>query len=98
MTNLIKKFREAEQKDNSEYVYLRKITSEILDSARLGFEQRFKLGFTSQKFVYAIYTPVSNLQALSFTVYIMDIATKKVIDTKKFDDMLALNCYLDSDY
>ena len=98
MTNLIKKFREAEQKNNPEYVYLRKITSEILDSVRLGFEQRFKLGFTSQKFAYAIYIPISNLQALSYTVHVMDIATKKVIDTIQFDDMLDLNNYLDSNY
>ena len=98
MSNLIKKFREAERMNNPEYVYLRKITSEILDSARLGFEQRFKLGFTSQKFAYAIYTPVSNLQALSFTVHIMDIATKKLIDTKNFYDMTELNNYLDANY
>ena len=96
--NMIKKFREAEQKDNPEYVYLRKITSEILDNINLGFEQRFRLGFTSQKFAYAIYTPVSNLQALSYTVHVMDIATKKLIDTKKFEDMAELNDYLDANY
>ena len=98
MSNLIKKFREDEKKDNPEYVYLRKVTSEILEGVNLGYTQRFKLGFTSQKFAYAVYIPASNLQTLSYTVHVMDIATKKLVIMKGFNDMLALNGYLDSNY
>ena len=98
MTNLIKKFREDEKKDNPEYVYLRKITSEILEGVNLGYTQRFKLGFTSQKFAYAVYIPISNLQALRFTLCIIDIATKKLVIMKGFNDMQALNDYLDANY